>query len=147
MYNIHFYYNIFGISHLIMKLRYWCFLIYLVQAFPIFGRNVNSESNLLLYDKRDVKPNENMACIGDECGAGTGSGTSAGTPDQLLPGRSSNSSKQKASSIAQKAAQEAKAASDAQAVAGQQAAHQVKSQLAEKALQAAKAAEAALAGL
>lgn len=59
---------------------------------------------------------------------------------------SANSSKQRATNIAQKAAQEAKAATDAQAVAGQQASHQVKAQLAEKALQAAKAAEAALAG-
>ncbi|XP_046629117.1 uncharacterized protein LOC124309493 [Neodiprion virginianus] len=79
---------------------------------------------------------------------------------------------ERASSIAQKAAQEAKAASDAQNIAGQQAAHQlqygadttqlqdmknltfpcmlhnvkVKAQLAEKAVQAAKAAEAALSG-
>lgn len=59
---------------------------------------------------------------------------------------SAHSSKQRASNIAQKAAQEAKAATDAQAIAGQQASHQVKAQLAEKALQAAKAAEAALAG-
>ncbi|XP_055914528.1 fas-binding factor 1 homolog [Eupeodes corollae] len=56
------------------------------------------------------------------------------------------SQKQKASSIALKAAQEAKAASNAQTAAGQQAAHQVKAQLAEKALQAARAAEAALSG-
>ncbi|VVC99524.1 tol-Pal system protein TolA-like [Leptidea sinapis] len=51
-----------------------------------------------------------------------------------------------ASSIAQKAAAEAKAAQAAQNAAGAQAAHMVKTQLAEKALQAAKAAEAALAG-
>ncbi|XP_053615802.1 uncharacterized protein LOC128678356 [Plodia interpunctella] len=49
-------------------------------------------------------------------------------------------------SIAQKAAAEAKAAQAAQNAAGAQAAHMVKTQLAEKALQAAKAAEAALAG-
>ncbi|XP_049886069.1 tol-Pal system protein TolA-like isoform X2 [Pectinophora gossypiella] len=51
-----------------------------------------------------------------------------------------------ATSIAQKAAAEAKAAQAAQNAAGAQAAHMVKTQLAEKALQAAKAAEAALAG-
>ncbi|KAK1124061.1 hypothetical protein K0M31_007085 [Melipona bicolor] len=51
---------------------------------------------------------------------------------------------EKNSNIAQKAAQEAKAASEAQNIAGQQAARQVKAQLAEKAVQAAKAAEEAL---
>ncbi|CAG4954843.1 unnamed protein product [Parnassius apollo] len=51
-----------------------------------------------------------------------------------------------ATSIAQNAAAEAKAAHAAQNAAGAQAAHMVKTQLAEKALQAAKAAEAALAG-
>ncbi|KAH8381393.1 hypothetical protein KR093_004098 [Drosophila rubida] len=56
------------------------------------------------------------------------------------------SPKHKASSIAMKAAQEAKAASDAQLPAAENAAHQVIIQLAEKALAAAKAAEAALAG-
>ncbi|XP_064549683.1 plectin isoform X2 [Drosophila montana] len=54
--------------------------------------------------------------------------------------------KQKASCIAMKAAQEAKAASDAQLPAAENAAHQVKMQLAGKALAAANAAEAALAG-
>ncbi|XP_076376189.1 uncharacterized protein LOC117229444 isoform X1 [Megalopta genalis] len=51
---------------------------------------------------------------------------------------------QKSSSLAQKAAQEAKAASDAQNIAGQQAAHQVKTQLAEKAVHAAKAVDEVL---
>ncbi|XP_015120874.1 uncharacterized protein LOC107043741 [Diachasma alloeum] len=48
--------------------------------------------------------------------------------------------------IASKAAQEAKAASDAQNIAGKQASHQVKVQLAEKAFRASKAAEAVLIG-
>ncbi|KMZ05955.1 uncharacterized protein LOC6729668 [Drosophila simulans] len=55
-------------------------------------------------------------------------------------------SKQAASNIAQKAAQEAKKASDTQAPAALAAARQVKHHLAEKAIAAAKAAEAALAG-
>ncbi|XP_063980359.1 uncharacterized protein LOC135164185 [Diachasmimorpha longicaudata] len=48
--------------------------------------------------------------------------------------------------LASKAAQEAKAASDAQNIAGKQASHQVKVQLAEKAFRASKAAEAVLIG-
>ncbi|XP_017873637.1 PREDICTED: plectin [Drosophila arizonae] len=54
--------------------------------------------------------------------------------------------RQKASCIAMKAAQEAKAASDAQLPAAENAALQVKIQLADKALAAANAADAALAG-
>ncbi|XP_034116273.1 uncharacterized protein LOC117575924 [Drosophila albomicans] len=54
--------------------------------------------------------------------------------------------KTKASNIAQKAAQEARAASDAQMAAAEAAAMQVKSELAERAAQSARAAEAALAG-
>ncbi|KAH8406998.1 hypothetical protein KR222_003538 [Zaprionus bogoriensis] len=57
-----------------------------------------------------------------------------------------NDAKSKASNIAIKAAQEARAASDAQLPAAENAAQQVKTQLAEKALAAAKAADAALAG-
>ncbi|KAF7987270.1 hypothetical protein HCN44_003032 [Aphidius gifuensis] len=48
--------------------------------------------------------------------------------------------------MAVKAAQDAKAAVDAQLIAGQQAAHQVKLQIAEKAKDAAKMAETALSG-
>ncbi|XP_011298422.1 uncharacterized protein [Fopius arisanus] len=48
--------------------------------------------------------------------------------------------------IASHAAQEAKAASDAQNIAAKQASHQVKAQLAEKAFRASKAAEAVLIG-
>lgn len=55
-------------------------------------------------------------------------------------------SKEAATIIAQKAAQEAKMASDSQQPAALAAAHQVRVQLADKAIQAAKAAEAALAG-
>ncbi|XP_032591157.1 uncharacterized protein LOC116805113 [Drosophila grimshawi] len=54
--------------------------------------------------------------------------------------------KQKSSSIAVKAAQDAKAANDAQHAAGQLAAQHIKQELAEKAFQSAKAAEAALTG-
>lgn len=54
--------------------------------------------------------------------------------------------KTKSSNIAIKAAQEAKAANDAQQAAGQLAAQHIKQELAEKAFQSAKAAEAALTG-
>ncbi|XP_068146874.1 uncharacterized protein CG45076 [Drosophila tropicalis] len=54
--------------------------------------------------------------------------------------------KQKSSSIAIKAAQDARAASEAQAAAGLAAAQHIKQELAEKAFQSAKAAEAALTG-
>ncbi|XP_016969663.1 uncharacterized protein LOC108037572 [Drosophila rhopaloa] len=66
--------------------------------------------------------------------------------DNLPMGLGHGNSKQTASNIAQKAAQEAKKASDTQAPAALAAARQVKHQLAEKAIAAAKAAEAALAG-
>ncbi|XP_034476662.1 uncharacterized protein LOC117783383 isoform X2 [Drosophila innubila] len=54
--------------------------------------------------------------------------------------------KQKSSNIAMKAAQDAKAANEAQHAAGQLAAQHIKQELAEKAFQSAKAAEAALTG-
>lgn len=54
--------------------------------------------------------------------------------------------KQKSSNIAIKAAQDAKAANDAQQAAGVLAAQHIKQELAEKAFQSAKAAEAALTG-
>ncbi|XP_034107130.1 uncharacterized protein LOC117569898 [Drosophila albomicans] len=54
--------------------------------------------------------------------------------------------KQKSSNIAMKAAQDAKAANEAQQAAGQLAAQHIKQELAEKAFQSAKAAEAALTG-
>ncbi|XP_068155859.1 uncharacterized abhydrolase domain-containing protein DDB_G0269086-like [Drosophila tropicalis] len=73
------------------------------------------------------------------CQSGNGGGGSCNI-------KISGGSKQKASSIALKAAQEAKAASDSQVAAAEAAARQVKQQLAEKAFAAAKAAEAALAG-
>lgn len=66
---------------------------------------------------------------------------SANHADNCVPSKNTE-----ASNIAMKAAQEAKAAEDAQVPAGQQAARQVKEQLAEKAVEAAKAADAALAG-
>lgn len=57
-----------------------------------------------------------------------------------------NVGQQTSINIALKAAQEAKAAADAQQREGLQAAHRAKEQLAEKAMEASKAAEAALAG-
>ncbi|XP_030245321.1 uncharacterized protein LOC115564769 [Drosophila navojoa] len=91
-------------------------------------------------------------------GAGSGSGSSGGTgvggkcneditkgcdvKKIFLPG----DPKQKSSSIAVKAAQDAKAANEAQHAAGQMAAQHIKQELAEKAFQSAKAAEAALTG-
>ncbi|XP_043654906.1 uncharacterized protein LOC122621188 [Drosophila teissieri] len=68
------------------------------------------------------------------------------TDDLTMGSIRHGSSKQTATNIAQKAAQEAKKASDTQAPAALAAARQVKHQLAEKAIAAAKAAEAALAG-
>jgi len=65
---------------------------------------------------------------------------------ELSMGMRHGNSKQTASNIALKAAQEAKKASDTQAPAALAAARQVKHQLADKAVAAAKAAEAALAG-
>ncbi|XP_017846117.1 uncharacterized protein LOC108602500 [Drosophila busckii] len=67
-------------------------------------------------------------------------------PPETTQHLSNGNPKQKASSIAQKAAQEAKAASDAQMAAAEAASTHVKLELAEKAAQSAKAAEAALAG-
>ncbi|XP_017868935.1 PREDICTED: uncharacterized protein LOC108617607 [Drosophila arizonae] len=91
-------------------------------------------------------------------GAGGGSGSSGGkgvggncneditkgcdVKKIFLPG----DPKQKSSSIAVKAAQDAKAANEAQHAAGQMAAQHIKQELAEKAFQSAKAAEAALTG-
>ncbi|CAD6996466.1 unnamed protein product [Ceratitis capitata] len=78
---------------------------------------------------------------------GGSSSSRSGGDGECKPGAMmAGNPKQKATSIAQKAAQEAKAASDAQQAAGEAASLQVKAQLAEKAMQAAKAAEAALAG-
>ncbi|KAH8290631.1 hypothetical protein KR054_004641, partial [Drosophila jambulina] len=57
-----------------------------------------------------------------------------------------NDPKAKSSAIALQAAQDAKAASEAQAAAGNAAAQHIKTELAEKAFQSAKAAEAALLG-
>ncbi|KAH8363586.1 hypothetical protein KR084_011795 [Drosophila pseudotakahashii] len=69
-----------------------------------------------------------------------------GSDDLSMGLRHGSNSKQTASNIALKAAQEAKKASDTQAPAALAAARQVKHQLADKAVAAAKAAEAALAG-
>ncbi|KAL7730498.1 hypothetical protein ACLKA6_000501 [Drosophila palustris] len=73
-------------------------------------------------------------CGGEDCGQSQRSPVAGGDP------------KTKASNIAQKAAQEARAASDAQMAAAEAAAMQVKAELAERAAQSARAAEAALAG-
>ncbi|XP_023173490.1 uncharacterized protein LOC111601225 isoform X2 [Drosophila hydei] len=92
-----------------------------------------------------------------ECGDGSDAGDGAGgatqkQPDEIPQGCDvkkifePGDPKQKSSSIAVKAAQDAKAANEAQQAAGQMAAQHIKQQLAEKAFQSAKAAEAALAG-
>lgn len=74
-----------------------------------------------------------------------GCGKSDGCSQQRKP-MGSRDPKTKASNIAQKAAQEARAASDAQMSAAEAAAMQVKTELAERAAQSARVAEAALAG-
>ncbi|XP_016988706.2 glycine, alanine and asparagine-rich protein [Drosophila rhopaloa] len=108
--------------------------------------------------------------VGTGAGTGVGTGTGAGTDPSGKPANPNNCEggggspggsgakcnvntiftpgdpKQKSSAIAIKAANDAKAASEAQAAAGQAAAHHIKLELAEKAFQSAKAAEAALMG-
>ncbi|XP_039493770.2 coiled-coil domain-containing protein 102A [Drosophila santomea] len=75
-----------------------------------------------------------------------GSPCDAVSAAQKSCGLNQKNAKTKASSIAIKAAQDAKAANDAQVAAGEAASLKVKLELAEKAVQAARAAEAALAG-
>nr|AAL89837.1 AT04690p [Drosophila melanogaster] len=77
---------------------------------------------------------------------GSSEGCETSSAVQNSCGLSQKNAKSKASSIAIKAAQDAKAANDAQMAAGEAASLQVKQDLAEKAVQAARAAEAALAG-
>ncbi|KRF98109.1 uncharacterized protein Dwil_GK26981 [Drosophila willistoni] len=93
--------------------------------------------------------------VGGAAGSsGAGSGQQQCSPGQEDPGRKCDvkqifqpgDPKQKSSSIAIKAAQDARAASEAQAAAGLAAAQHIKQELAEKAFQSAKAAEAALTG-
>ncbi|KRF79689.1 uncharacterized protein CG45076 [Drosophila virilis] len=106
------------------------------------GREVENQSPLT-----DPSGNrEGAAGGGNEAG---GSGCSESNSDRqcdvkkiFTPG----DPKQKSSSIAMKAAQDAKAANEAQHAAGQLAAQHIKQELAEKAFQSAKAAEAALTG-
>lgn len=81
-------------------------------------------------------------CDGRE--GGGGGGCEEQKPNGQMTG--GTASRQKATSIAQKAAKEAKEAEDAQLGAGVAASHAIKEQLAERAHQAAVAAEAALAG-
>ncbi|XP_008544065.1 uncharacterized protein LOC103568846 [Microplitis demolitor] len=66
--------------------------------------------------------------------------------DDNLGGIEKRDPSERTSEMVNKAVQEAKAASEAQGFAAQQAAHQVKTQLADKAIRASKAAEAALSG-
>ncbi|KAH8372994.1 hypothetical protein KR009_009614, partial [Drosophila setifemur] len=95
--------------------------------------------------------------VGGAGGAGAGAG--AGADETGKPAKCDSSAKcnvnevirpgdpkQKSSSIALKAAAEAKAANEAQSAAGQAAAQHIKLELAQKAFQSAKAAEAALMG-
>lgn len=112
----------------LMKVQFY-FLYYTIYLISLIQCDNFDDENVAL--ARDdsiscINGNNNNLC---EEGGGGGSHNSA-----------------EASNIALKAAQEAKAAEDAQQQAGQQAAHQVKEQLADKAVEAAKAAEAALAG-
>ncbi|EDW42207.1 GM25863 [Drosophila sechellia] len=91
-----------------------------------------------LYEPVSEKKQTASGGSSEECETGFGVQNSCGL--------SINNAKSKASSIALKAAQDAKAANDAQLAAGEAASLQVKQDLAEKAVQAARAAEAALAG-
>lgn len=89
-----------------------------------------------LYDVRNYLGGD-LSMGGNSCGNGQqecGSHLGRGNPKKIAYG------------IAQKAAQDAKAASDAQVGAAEAASYQVKYDLAAKAVQSAKAAEAALAG-
>lgn len=97
---------------------------------------------------------ESSAVLG---AASTGTAAAGAAPPECVPGGDTpkcdvkeifqpGDPKQKSSNIAVKAAQEAKAANDAQQAAGQLAAQHIKQELAEKAFQSAKAAEAALTG-
>ncbi|XP_037729812.1 uncharacterized protein LOC119560441 [Drosophila subpulchrella] len=87
------------------------------------------------------EPNNEKREIGGEA-----SGAAGCEGVQRSCGINQKDAKSKASSIAVKAAQDAKAANDAQVAAGEAASMQVKLELADKAVQAARAAEAALAG-
>ncbi|XP_043065957.1 uncharacterized protein [Drosophila bipectinata] len=83
-------------------------------------------------------------------GYGAGSGmrgpSGCGAPDPCSDGPDKQNPRLQATSIAQNAAQVAKAANDAQMAAAQEAARQVKMQLADKALAAARAADAIMEG-
>ncbi|KAH8236235.1 hypothetical protein KR032_009011, partial [Drosophila birchii] len=87
---------------------------------------------------------------GDGCNSGGESKKSSSCNDQIICNNKEvmtpNDTKSKSSAIAQQAAQDAKAASEAQSAAGYAAAQHIKTELAEKAFQSAKAAEAALLG-
>lgn len=90
-------------------------------------------------DASFLDPGSTEVCEdGGNCKNGNGNDRGLGFMDTA----SGNS--KKTSNIAVKAAQEAKAAEDAQETAGKEASKQAKFQLAEKAIQAAKAAQAAL---
>jgi hypothetical protein len=91
----------------------------------------SADSGLL--DREECEDNGNC-----KSGGSNGQDRAFGSMDSV-----SRNSK-KTSNIALKAAQEAKAAEDAQETAGKEASKQAKFQLAEKAIQAAKAAQAAL---
>ncbi|XP_017463834.1 PREDICTED: uncharacterized protein LOC108357256, partial [Rhagoletis zephyria] len=137
-------------------MRFAIFIVLLVNSQLLIAQGF--ENNRLQKQHRKMKrmlPHM-YAQFGEESmqsGGGTGDGqrdggvSGAGNEGECKQNpMMAGNAKQKATSIAQKAAQEAKAASDAQQAAGEAASLQVKAQLAEKAMQAAKAAEAALAG-
>ncbi|XP_026836248.1 uncharacterized protein LOC26526541 [Drosophila erecta] len=108
----------------------------------------DSGRSVALYDNGGALPGS-----GAETGAGTGPPKESSSKECNMQTKCNVKSiitpgdpKQKSSMIAMKAAQDAKAASEAQSAAGLAAAQHIKMELAEKAFQSAKAAEAALMG-
>nr|XP_041632880.1 uncharacterized protein LOC108076209 isoform X2 [Drosophila kikkawai] len=91
-----------------------------------------------VYDAGDVS----SACGGSKTSSGGCDSIVCNVKEVMTP----NNSKSKSCAIAIQAAQDAKAASEAQFAAGYAASQHIKTELAEKAFQSAKAAEAALCG-
>ncbi|KAJ9584233.1 hypothetical protein L9F63_021438, partial [Diploptera punctata] len=103
-----------------------------LQNFGVLQQSPPVQAPTLNTEKRGVNPKfEDTACLDGNC------------QNNAKPGKAKNTN---VINFAQKAAQEAKAASEAQEIAGEEAAHQVKMLLAEKAEEAVDAAEAALSG-
>ncbi|XP_017866035.1 PREDICTED: uncharacterized protein LOC108615769 [Drosophila arizonae] len=120
-----------------------------ISVFVVLNIGCISQSSVIrpsekIYSKRSLEIFPNIARLAEECNNKKDGGGEDPKDCKISIGKSD--AKSKASSIAQKAAQEAKAANDAQMTAANAAATQVKLELAEKAFQSARAAEAALAG-